>query len=66
MIYASCMLHNTIIKDEGKALSPVHMDDPLTNEIFDDNIIWEFQDLNMHHRLRYNLFEHIFSIQIWT
>ena len=50
-----------ILKDEGKALSPVHKRDPEPAEEEDTNSVRRLKDDNIHHRLRYDIAEHIFN-----
>ena len=61
VMYTCCILHNMILKDEGKALSPVHIRDPEPAEEEDTNSVRRLKDDNIHHRLRYDIAEHIFQ-----
>nr|XP_043620056.1 uncharacterized protein LOC122591895 [Erigeron canadensis] len=37
-VYATCILHNMIIKGDGKAISPVHIMDPPVQPVFDSSL----------------------------
>ncbi|KAK9059839.1 hypothetical protein SSX86_020543 [Deinandra increscens subsp. villosa] len=59
IIYAVIILNNMILKDEGKAISPVHIRDPPVNVNVDPNIISELRDAETHFQLRHDIKMHI-------
>ena len=64
VVYACMLLHNMIIKDEGRAISPVHIRDPPVEPTFDDNVLRELRNENLHYRLRFDLVEHLDSLNL--
>nr|XP_043637805.1 uncharacterized protein LOC122608784 [Erigeron canadensis] len=60
-VYAACILHNMIIKGDGRAISPVHIMDPPVQPVFDDSVLGELLNEDIHHRLRYDLTEHVWA-----
>jgi hypothetical protein len=40
-----------ILKDDGTAISPVHIMDPPIAPVFDDNVLQELLDEDIHNRL---------------
>ena len=47
------------MSNEGMAISPVHiMDQPVT-PVYDDSVLEELLDEDIHNRLQYDLTEHI-------
>ena len=59
IVYTCIILGNMILKDEGVAISPVHiMDQPVT-PVYDDNVLTELLDETIHNRLQYDLTEHV-------
>nr|XP_043630363.1 protein ALP1-like [Erigeron canadensis] len=59
-----CILHNMIIKDDGRAISPVHIMDPPVPVAYDPTVLRELHDENVHHRLRYDLTEHVSTVDL--
>nr|XP_043609552.1 uncharacterized protein LOC122581392 [Erigeron canadensis] len=58
-VYTACILHNMVIKGDGRAISPVHIMDPPVQPVFDDTVLAELLNEDIHHRLRYDLTEHV-------
>nr|XP_043620498.1 uncharacterized protein LOC122592354 [Erigeron canadensis] len=58
-VYALCILHNMIIKRDGRAISPVHIMDPPVEGVYNGDVYNEIQDEDVHHRLRFDLTEHV-------
>nr|XP_043630553.1 uncharacterized protein LOC122601884 [Erigeron canadensis] len=58
-VYALCILHNMIIKRDGRAISPVHIMDPPVEAVYNGDVYDEIQDEDVHHRLRFDLTEHV-------
>ena len=58
------ILHNMIIKDEGRAISPVHIHDPPIQPFFDDQALAELTDSDTHFRLRNDLVEHLDALDL--
>nr|XP_043611465.1 uncharacterized protein LOC122583093 [Erigeron canadensis] len=57
-VYAACILHNMVIKGDGRAISPVHiMDQPVWDETFYAELLNE----DIHYRFRYDLTEHVWA-----
>nr|XP_043624149.1 uncharacterized protein LOC122595774 [Erigeron canadensis] len=48
-------------KRDGKAISPVHIMDPPVQPVFDESVYAELIDEEVHHRLRYDLTEHVWA-----
>lgn len=63
-MYACIILHNMIIKDEGRAISPVYIRDPTTIPNADPNFNRELRDEETHYRLRHDLTDHIASLNL--
>nr|XP_043616661.1 uncharacterized protein LOC122588584 [Erigeron canadensis] len=64
-VVAACtILHNMIIKDNGRAISPVHIMDPPVPRVYNQEANRELQDEDMHHRLRYDLTTHISALDL--
>jgi len=61
IVYACCILHNMVIKDDGRAISPVHIMDPTVQPVYDENALPELLNDQLHHRLHFDLTEHIAS-----
>jgi hypothetical protein len=59
IVYTCCILHNMIIKHEGRAISPVHIMDQPVPVVYDDTALPELLDEEVHHRLRFDLTEHL-------
>jgi hypothetical protein len=61
IVYTCCILHNMIIKDDGRAISPVHIVDQSGPVVYDRDVLTELHDEDVHHRLRFDLTEHVAS-----
>nr|XP_043609668.1 uncharacterized protein LOC122581503 [Erigeron canadensis] len=48
-------------KRDGRAISPVHIMDPPVQPVFDESVYAELIDEEVHHRLRYDLTEHVWA-----
>nr|XP_043629849.1 protein ALP1-like [Erigeron canadensis] len=64
VVEACCILHNMIIKDDGREISPVHIMDQPTPIVYDHSVLPELHDENVHHRLRYDLTEHVSGLDL--
>nr|XP_043624125.1 uncharacterized protein LOC122595753 [Erigeron canadensis] len=64
VVETCCVLHNMIIKDDGRAISPVHIMDSLVPAAYDPRVLRELHDENVHHRLRYDLTEHVSTLDL--
>nr|XP_043620035.1 putative nuclease HARBI1 [Erigeron canadensis] len=64
VVEACCILHNMIIKDDGRAISPVHIMDQPTPIVYDPSVLPELHDENVHHRLRYDFTEHVSGLDL--
>nr|XP_043629808.1 putative nuclease HARBI1 [Erigeron canadensis] len=60
-VYAVCILHNMVIKGDGRAISPVHIMDQPVQPVWDDTFYAELLNEDIHHRLRYDLTEHVWA-----
>ena len=64
-VVATCtILHNMIIKDDGRAISPVRVMDPPTPIGYNRNVLRELHDEEVHHRLRYDLTAHVSGLDL--
>nr|XP_043617365.1 uncharacterized protein LOC122589176 [Erigeron canadensis] len=64
-IVATCsVLHNMIIKDDGRAISPVRIMDPPAPIVYDRNVLRELHDEEVHHRLWYDLTAHVSGLDL--
>ncbi|XP_022014610.1 uncharacterized protein LOC110914097 [Helianthus annuus] len=61
VVYTCIILHNMILKDDGKAIAPVHIRDPLVEPALDDTVLGELMDENTHWRLKHDLINHLAS-----
>ncbi|KAJ0870022.1 putative harbinger transposase-derived protein [Helianthus annuus] len=59
IVYTCIILHNMIIKDDGRAIAPVHIQDPPVEPVFDDTAYSELIDEETHWRLKHDLVEHL-------
>ena len=59
VINTCIILCNMILKDDQKAISPVHIMDPPVAPVFDDSVLPELLDEQIHYRLQYDLTEHV-------
>nr|XP_043639895.1 protein ALP1-like [Erigeron canadensis] len=58
-VYAACILHNMVIKGDGRAISPVYIMGLPVQPVFDDSVLGELLNEDIHHRLRYDLTKHV-------
>nr|XP_043612398.1 uncharacterized protein LOC122584249 [Erigeron canadensis] len=64
-VVAACtILYNMIIKDNGLAISPVHIMDPPVPRVYNLKANREIMDENVHHRLRYDLTAHVSALDL--
>ncbi|XP_022003939.1 uncharacterized protein LOC110901416 [Helianthus annuus] len=61
VVYTCIILHNIILKDEGRAIAPVHIRDPPVEPTLDDTVLGELMDEDTHWRLKHNLINHLAS-----
>ena len=60
VVYTCIILHNMILKDDGNAIAPVHIRDPLVEPVaLDDSVLDELMDEDTHWRLKHDLVEHL-------
>ena len=59
VVHTCIILHNMIIKDDGRAISPVRIVDTGIEVVYNPVALDEILDEDAHHRLRYDLTEHI-------
>ena len=59
LVYTCIILCNMILKNDGMAISPVHIMDPPVTPVYDDTVLHELLDEDIHNRLRYDLTEHV-------
>jgi len=64
MVYACIILHNMLIREDGRAISPVHIRDPPVQPVLDDTVLIELRHQSTYHRLRNDLTEHIASLEL--
>nr|XP_043639695.1 uncharacterized protein LOC122610807 [Erigeron canadensis] len=64
VVVACTILHNMIIKDNGRAISPVHIMDPPVLRVYNPEANREIMDENVHHRLRYDLTAHVSALDL--
>ena len=57
LVYTCIIFHNMILKDDRVAISPVHIMDPPVAPVYDDSVLQELLDKDIHNRLRYDLTE---------
>nr|XP_043618318.1 uncharacterized protein LOC122590043 [Erigeron canadensis] len=62
--WACTILHNMIIKDNGRTISPVHIMDPPVPRVYNPEAYRELQDEDVHHRLRYDLTTHVSALDL--
>ncbi|KAI3776682.1 hypothetical protein L1987_46470 [Smallanthus sonchifolius] len=55
VVYACMLLHNMIIKDDRKAISPVYIRDPLTDTVIDNNVLSQLHEASSYFRLRFDV-----------
>jgi len=60
-VHAAIILHNMVIKRDGRAIAPVHIMDPPVEPVWDNTWLPELLDEEVHHRLRYDLTEHVWA-----
>ncbi|KAK9074011.1 hypothetical protein SSX86_006606 [Deinandra increscens subsp. villosa] len=59
IMYACMILHNMTLKDEGVAISPVHIRDPPVPSTDTEDVYMEIRDNETHFQLRFDITEHI-------
>nr|XP_043620211.1 uncharacterized protein LOC122592062 [Erigeron canadensis] len=59
IVRACIILHNMIIKDDGRAISPVRIADRGVQVVYNHDAVDEIEDEEVHHHLRYDLTEHV-------
>ena len=59
IMYACCILHNMILKDEDHAISPDYIPDPPVAPQPSDERLFEIQNPNVHEDLKMDLIDHI-------
>ena len=59
IVYACIILHNMLIKHDGRAISPDWVPDPPTQTPVEENVNQDLRNEELHFRLRYDLIEHI-------
>jgi hypothetical protein len=59
LVYTCIILNNMILKEDQRAISPVHIIDSLVAPVYDPNVLPELLDEDIHNRLRYDLTEHV-------
>ncbi|KAJ0443793.1 putative harbinger transposase-derived protein [Helianthus annuus] len=62
IVYACIILHNMLIKQDGRAISPDWVPDPPTQVQVPQNIQLELRNEETHFRLRYDLIELVGSL----
>ena len=62
IVYACIILHNIIIKEDGRAISSDWVPNPSTQIQVPENIQQELRDEETHFRLRYDLIELVGSL----
>ncbi|MFS7890241.1 hypothetical protein Hanom_Chr00s000008g01616431 [Helianthus anomalus] len=48
VVYTCIILHNMILKDDGKAIAPVHIRDPPVEPTLDDTVLGELMNEDTH------------------
>ncbi|XP_021986043.1 protein ANTAGONIST OF LIKE HETEROCHROMATIN PROTEIN 1-like [Helianthus annuus] len=61
VVYTCIILHNMILKDDGKAIAPVHIRDPPVEPALDDTVLGELLNEDTHWRLKHDLIDHLAS-----
>ncbi|KAJ0827291.1 hypothetical protein HanRHA438_Chr17g0824011 [Helianthus annuus] len=64
IVYACIILHNMLIKQDGRAISPDWVSDPHTQVNVPENIQQDLRDEEIHFRLRYDLIELVSSLDL--
>nr|XP_043636039.1 uncharacterized protein LOC122607176 [Erigeron canadensis] len=64
VVVVCTILHNMIIKDNGRAISPVHIMDLPVPRVYNPEANRELQDEDVHYRLRYDLTTHISALNL--
>jgi hypothetical protein len=59
LVYTCIILCNMILKSDSMAISPVHIMDPPVTPVYDDSVLHELLDEDIHNRLRYDLTDHV-------
>nr|XP_043616280.1 protein ALP1-like [Erigeron canadensis] len=60
-VYVACILHNMVIKGDGRAISPVHIMDQTVQPVWNDTFYAELLNEDIHHRLRYDLTDDVWA-----
>jgi hypothetical protein len=59
VVYTCIILHNMLVKEDGRAICLVHIIDQPVNLVFDESVLAELRDEDMCARLRFDLTEHV-------
>nr|XP_043615687.1 uncharacterized protein LOC122587571 [Erigeron canadensis] len=59
IVHMCIILYNMILKDDGRAISPVRIMDTGVHVVYNQDVVDEIEDEKVHHRLRYDLTEHV-------
>nr|XP_043639361.1 uncharacterized protein LOC122610434 [Erigeron canadensis] len=59
IVHVCIILHNMILKDDGRAMSPVRCMDTGVQVVYNHDAVDEIEHEEVHHRLRYDLTEHV-------
>ncbi|PWA72925.1 harbinger transposase-derived protein [Artemisia annua] len=59
LVYTCIIFHNMILKDDHMTISPVHIMDQPVAPVYDESVLPELLDEDIHYRLRYDLTEHV-------
>ena len=62
IVYACIILHNMLIKEDGRAISPDWVSDPPTQVPVPENVQQDLRNEEIHYRLRYDLVELVSSL----
>jgi hypothetical protein len=62
IVYACIILHNMLIKEDGRAISPDWVSDPPTQVPVPENVQQDLRNEEIHYRLRYDLIELVGSL----
>ncbi|XP_021979982.1 uncharacterized protein LOC110876112 [Helianthus annuus] len=59
VVYTCINLHNMILKDDGRAIAPVHIRDSPVEPALDDTVLGELMDEDTHWRLKQDLINYL-------
>ncbi|KAL8206343.1 hypothetical protein R6Q57_009894 [Mikania cordata] len=59
IMYACIILHNMILKETDKAISPEYIEDPPSDEPSEANILQQMRSNTTHDNLRADIMEHL-------